>query len=370
MRQVRNTMLLVIGAAAAWWLLSQILGLLGRFADVLALFGFAWLLNLLLEPMVEGMARRIPRGYGWAIGYACVLLVLMALAFPLAAQASTLPATLPGAIEQATGQVDRFLNWIRDHRIPVPPSAQLALESGDLTRQVGTTLLDWTLALLSIGGQTLLVIGIAAAMAAGDNALRSIVLAALPQKWLANITWLYQDVRRTYSAAIRGQLAIWALGMALSLGAMAIFNTPGMLIWVGPLALVRLLPYLGGLLGGVLTVIILLLSLPWPQALVPVILVIIGQNVLGYVVEPMLLGRALRLSPALVLFVALIGWKVGGITGIAFGVPAVAVMQALAERIIKRREQLRARTTPAPPSDQTALPRPAAPPGNAATRRG
>ncbi|NJM08065.1 AI-2E family transporter [Candidatus Gracilibacteria bacterium] len=154
----------------------------------------------------------------------------------------------------------------------------------------------------------------------------------------AEASWLYDDVERTYAAAIRGQLAIWALGMALSLGTMALFNTPNILIWIGPLALVRLLPYLGGILGGGLTIVILLLSLPWPLALLPALIVVVGQNIMGYIVEPRLLGRILRLSPGLVLFVVLIGWKLGGVTGIAFGVPAVAVMQAVAERLISRRD--------------------------------
>jgi predicted PurR-regulated permease PerM len=362
MRQIRNTVTILIGVAAGWWLLSQALGVLGRFADVLALFGFAWLLNLLLEPMVDAMGRRIPRVYAWAVGYLCVLAVLVGLAVPLATQASTLPAALPGALERATNQTELFLQWLQEHRIPVPPIAELNLANTDvteITQQIGTTLLSWSLAVLSIGGQTLLVLGIAASMAAGDKTLGAIILALLPKDWVGTARQLYDDVRRTYSAAIRGQLAIWASGMALSLGAMAMFNTPGMLLWVGPLALVRLLPYLGGVLGGVLTVVILLLSLPWPQALIPVIIVIVGQNLLGYIVEPLLLGRALQLSPALVLFVVLVGWKLGGITGIAFGVPAVAVVQAVAERLIRQRDM---GSLPPPPAPQAPVPRVAPPP--------
>jgi predicted PurR-regulated permease PerM len=109
--------------------------------------------------------------------------------------------------------------------------------------------------------------------------------------------------------------------------------------------LLRLLPYLGGILGGIMTAAVLLISLPWPQSILPVLLILIGENIKGYVIEPRLLGRALSLSPGLVLFVVLLGWKIGGITGIAFGVPAMAVVQALAERVISRRE---AQRTPPP----------------------
>lgn len=352
--RLQNTVVTLIGVAAGWWLLSELLRLLGQFADVLAIFGFAWMLNLLLEPMVEQLSRWIRRPVAWGLGYLTLLLVLTGLSAPLASQASALPASLPSVVEQTTRQIDGFLVWLREHNIAVPTSTERVIVSGEIAQQVGPTVLSWSLALLSVGGQFLLVVGVAAAMSAGDDSLRSIMRALVPDRWSQDAQWLYEDVRRTYSAGIRGQMAIWALGMALSLGVMALFQTPGMLLWVGPLALIRLLPYLGGILGGSLTVLILLLSLPWPQSILPAVLIIVGQNIMGYVVEPLLLGRVLSLSPGLVLFVVLVGWKLGGITGIAFGVPAVAVAQALAERVLNRRDTTRvappAPVTPPPPA--------------------
>jgi predicted PurR-regulated permease PerM len=363
MSRVQHTVTILVGVAATWWLLSQLTGVLGLFADVLAIFGFAWMLNLLLEPMVDQLGPRIGRPFAWGLGYLLLLLFLALMSVPLAAQASALPAALPGAIEQSTRQIDGFLSWLRQHRVAVPPTTESVLESAIISEQVGPTVLSWSLAVLSVGGQFLLVVGVAAAMSAGDDSLRAIISALLPHRWAGDARLLYDDVRRTYSAAIRGQLAIWALGMALSLGVLVLFQTPGWLLWVGPLAVVRLLPYLGGILGGALTVLILLLSLPWPASILPAVLVIVGQNVMGYVVEPRLLGRVLSLSPALVLFVVLVGWKLGGITGIAFGVPAVAVVQALAERTLtRRRSHAEPPEAPSPVAPVNAPSPPAAPP--------
>ncbi|MEI7768867.1 MAG: AI-2E family transporter [Chloroflexales bacterium] len=344
MSRVQSTVVVLLGIAAAWWIVREIVSVLGSFADVLTIFGFAWLLNLLLEPMVDQLSRWLRRSVAWGLGYLSLILVLTAFSAPLAAQASSLPAALPSAIEQGTQRIDSLFNWLRQHRVAVPLTIGQVIESSQIAQQIGPTVLDWSLTLLSIGGQTLLVIGVAAAMSAGDDSLQAIIGAALPPSWAENVHVLYDDVRRTYSAGIRGQLAIWAIGMALSLGVLATFQTPGMLLWVGPLALLRLLPYLGGILGGVLTAAVLLISLPWPQSILPVLLILIGENIKGYVIEPRLLGRALSLSPGLVLFVVLLGWKIGGITGIAFGVPAMAVIQALAERVLTRREA--ARSTP------------------------
>ncbi|NTW01165.1 MAG: AI-2E family transporter [Oscillochloris sp.] len=352
MSRVQNTVVVLVGIATAWWLTREMMGLLGSLADVLTIFGFAWLINLLLEPMVDQLSRWLKRPVAWAIGYLCIILVLAALSAPLASQASSLPATLPSAIEQATQRIDHLIEWLRQHRIGVPANSRWIVESGQFAEQIGPSVLAWSLSVLSIGGQTLLVIGVAAAMAAGDDSLRAIIATAMPDRWVDDVNQIYDDVKRTYSAAIRGQLAIWAIGMALSLGVLAVFQTPDMLLWLGPLAIVRLLPYLGGILGGMLTAGVLLLSLPWPASLVPVLLMIVGENIKGYVIEPRLLGRALSLSPGLVLFVVLVGWKLGGVTGIAFGLPAIAVVQALTERVLRRRESRRMR----PPSDTPGAP--------------
>jgi predicted PurR-regulated permease PerM len=359
MARTQQIVLIIIGIAASWWLLSQIISLLREFAGVLAIFGFAWMLNLLLEPMVDWLSKRIPRPFAWGLGYICVLAALIALGAPLASQASALPAALPGVVEGVTTQVDGFLSWLGNHSVAVPSSVVQALDNGELAQQVGPTVLNWSLAVLSISGQTLLVIGVAAAMSAGDDSLRAILRALLPERWMDDVAWLYDDVRRTYSAGIRGHLAIWGLGMMLSLGTMALFNVPNLLLWIGPLALVRIIPYLGGILGGALTGVILLVTLPWPLSLIPVLVVTIGQNIMGYIIEPRLFGRVLHLSPGLVLFVVLAGWQVGGVAGIAFGLPAVAVIQALAERIINRREQQAAVPITVPvatPNNPTAAP--------------
>lgn len=335
MHQTRNVVTILVGIAAAWWLLSGVLYVFTLFADVFTLFGFAWLLNLLLQPLVERLTIRIPRAIAWACGYLSVLFVLVMLTAPLAAQATTLPETLPAAIQRATNQVDYFLIWLRNRSVPVPPSIMTALQSDAIAAEVAPTLLSWSLTLLNMGGQFIMVIVIAASMTAGDDSLRRIVLATVPDNWLASAGKFYDDVRNTYSAAIRGQLIVWAMGMLLSIGTMALFGTPGILLWIGPIALVRLLPYIGGLLGGALTMVIMLLTMPWPNVLLPILIFFLLQNIIGYIVEPRVLGRALQLSPALVLFAVLVGWKIGGITGIVFGVPAIALIQTLAEHRLR-----------------------------------
>lgn len=341
MRQARNVATILVGIAAAWWIASSVLGALALLADVLTLFGFAWLLNLLIEPFVAVLSLRMARSWAWALGYLSVVLVIAALTAPLAAQATALPDALPNAIQSATSQTDHFLAWLRERHVPVPVSASRALESGVLTQDVGPLFLSWSLTLINAGGQFVLVICIAAAMAAGDDSLRRLILAAVPTPWLVGVAHIYDDVRRTYSAAIRAQLAVWSVGMALSMGIMAAFGTPGLLLWIGPIALIRVLPYLGGALGGALTMAIMLLTMPWPSSLVPVTILFLLQNIIGYVLEPRVLGRALQLSPALVLFAVLVGWKIGGITGIVFGVPAIALVQTLAEHRLRTHTPVR-----------------------------
>lgn len=339
MHQTRNVVTILVGIAAAWWIASGVLQVFTMFADVFTLFGFAWLLNLLLQPLVERLSNKIPRVIAWTCGYVSVLFVLAILTAPLAAQATTLPETLPVAIQSATKQADSFLIWLRSRQVPVPSSIMNALQNDSIAAEIAPTLLSWSLTLINMGGQFILVIVIAASMTAGDDSLRHIVLATVPDNWLASAGKFYDDVRNTYSAAIRGQLIVWAMGMLLSIGTMTFFGTPGLLLWIGPIALVRLLPYIGGLLGGSLTIIIMLLTMPWPDVLAPVLIFFLLQNIIGYVVEPRVLGRALQLSPALVLFAVLVGWKLGGITGIVFGVPAIALIQTLAEHRLRTQSQ-------------------------------
>jgi len=83
-------------------------------------------------------------------------------------------------------------------------------------------------------------------------------------------------------------------------------------------------PIVGALVSGFVAVLVALVALGWVQALIMLGGVILVMQVEGHVLQPFLLGRAVKLHPLAVLISIAIGIIVGGIVGALLAVPLLA----------------------------------------------
>lgn len=116
-------------------------------------------------------------------------------------------------------------------------------------------------------------------------------------------------------------LGLWILGVpyALLLGA-----------WVSVTAII---PYLGAFLGGIPAVIVALtfgssmFESSTTSAIFVVILYIVIQQVESNLLTPRIQGHALRMHPILVLLGVIAGGEIGGLVGVIFAVPTLAIVR-------------------------------------------
>jgi putative heme transporter len=83
-------------------------------------------------------------------------------------------------------------------------------------------------------------------------------------------------------------------------------------------------PIVGALVSGFVAVLVALVALGWVEALIMLGGVILVMQVEGHVLQPFLLGRAVKLHPLAVLISIAIGIIVGGIVGALMAVPLLA----------------------------------------------
>jgi putative heme transporter len=90
------------------------------------------------------------------------------------------------------------------------------------------------------------------------------------------------------------------------------------------------IPIVGALVSGFVAVLVALVALGWVQALIMLGGVILVMQVEGHVLQPFLLGRAVKLHPLAVLISIAIGIIVGGIVGALLAVPLLAFTKSFA----------------------------------------
>jgi putative heme transporter len=89
------------------------------------------------------------------------------------------------------------------------------------------------------------------------------------------------------------------------------------------------LPIVGAFLSGLIAALVALVSKGLVAALIIVGITIVVQQLEGHVLAPLVLGRAVKLHPAVILLALTGGGVVGGIIGAALAVPAVAVLTSV-----------------------------------------
>jgi predicted PurR-regulated permease PerM len=123
-------------------------------------------------------------------------------------------------------------------------------------------------------------------------------------------------VRATILVALVDSLGV--LIVALILG-VPVAPALAALVFIG-----AFIPIVGALISGSVAVLVALVALGWVQALIMLGGVILVMQLEGHVLQPFLLGRAVRLHPLAVLISIAIGIIVGGIVGALLAVPLLA----------------------------------------------
>jgi predicted PurR-regulated permease PerM len=133
----------------------------------------------------------------------------------------------------------------------------------------------------------------------------------------------------TLGAYLRGQATVGLIdGVFIGIG-LAVVGVPlavplAFLVFLG-----AFLPIVGAFLSGLIAALVALVSKGLVAALIIVGITIFVQQLEGHVLAPLVLGRAVKLHPVVILLALTGGGVVGGIIGAALAVPAVAVVTSV-----------------------------------------
>lgn len=118
--------------------------------------------------------------------------------------------------------------------------------------------------------------------------------------------------------------------------AMSILNLPYAVLLSVIVGITNMIPYFGPFIGAIPGVLIYL-CIDWEAALVFAIMILIIQQFDGWILGPRLLGQSTGLSPIWVIFAITVGGAYFGVLGMFIGVPVVAVIAFLVNKLISSR---------------------------------
>lgn len=345
---VRPRTLLVVagtalGVALGVWVLLEAW-------QVITWIVIAIVLSIALMPVVDLLERRgLPNGAavaGVCIGALLVVgLLAWALVPPLVSQTTDLVRAVPDAVDDLTrgrgplgflqteyGLADRAREYLDSRSgdgVLGFTSPALGVVRGILTAVVATITIFFLVVFLLREGRRWV-----------ESALDLVPPASRPrwERILAGVT-------RTIRGYVTGNLLISLIAGAVAFATLMVLGVPYALPVAVLVAVLDLVPLVGATLGTVVAAAAAL-----PEGVVPLLVVvavfIVYQQLENHLIQPVVYGRTVQLSPLMVLVAVLIGGQIAGIIGALLAIPVAGSIQVvLIEVLGARRERLAARWT-------------------------
>jgi predicted PurR-regulated permease PerM len=299
----------------------------------------AFLLAALLEPLVAGLQRlRVPRALG---ALAAVLLLVTVVVAP----AIVLWNVTAGQFSDLRGRIGDGLSRMRQLILDVLPVTEgqidsLVREVNGRLSQTGANVLAGALTVIEVIAAIVLALFVMFFFLKDGPKMWAWFLARLPENGRDLAAVAGEAGWETVGRYVRGTLivgAIDAIGIGIALVIIGVpFALPlALLVFIG-----GLVPYVGSTISGTVAVLVALAANGPVDALLTLAAVIAVQQLEGNLLEPLIVGRQVRLHPVVVVLAVFAGSLTGGIAGAVVAVPLTAVAYRVFRVVQDRRRGL------------------------------
>jgi predicted PurR-regulated permease PerM len=327
-----------VSAAMGWRLLVVVAALLvvgytvSYLASVVVPVAIALLLSALLAPLVQLLAARgVPRGLATALVLIGGLLVLGGvLTFVIV----TFVRGVPQLGAQLSTSINSVVDWLTNGPLHLS-NDQLSAFQDQVLGLVNANQANITASALTTAttiGQTateaLLVVFTLIFFLHGGGGIWHFLLGAMPGQVRTRVdvagrrglAALVSYVRATAAVAVVDAVAI---GIGLGVMQIPLAVPLAALVFLG-----AFIPIIGAVLAGSVSVLIALVAQGPIQALIVLAIIIAVMQLESHVLQPLLLGRAVKLHPLAVVLAIATGLLVAGIAGALLAVPLLAVLNS------------------------------------------
>lgn len=327
-----------------FWLVAAavLIGFLYLFSAILLPFFAGMILAYFLDPVADWLERR-----GLSRMAATVLILIMflialviglMLIIPvLASQLADFIGRLPDYMSRLQALVTGVdAEWL-SQRLGVDPASlrdglnSLLTQAGGFISGLFSSILSSGKTLIDIAGLFVITPVVAFYMLLDWDKMVARVDSWVPRDHLGTVRQIALDIDRAVAGFVRGQGTVCIiLGVFYAIGLTAVGLNFGLLIGLFA-GLVSFIPYVGSLLGLVLSIGVALVQF-WPEwhwVVAVAAIFFAGQFVEGNILQPNLVGKSVGLHPVWLMFALFAFGALFGFVGLLVAVPAAAAVGVL-----------------------------------------
>lgn len=336
-------------AAAYSWRILVVLGVLAVFVFLFIQFRYiaipfmiSLLVGALLVPLVQWLvAHRWPKGIAVALAMVGTLAIVGVLIFVIVQQ---IRSGLPDLQARSLSAYEDFRDWLETapFGIDVNEFDAYVAQALEALQRDSEALINGALSLGSTAGHVLagllLTIFATIFILIDGRGIWSWIVRLFPRRarravdgsgragWVTLTTFVKVQIFVAAVDAIGIGLGAWILGLVF--GGFPLVIPIAIAVFLG-----SFIPVIGAVLTGAIAAFVALVYLGPIPALIMVGIVLLVQQVESHILQPLIMGTAVKVHPLAVVFGVAAGSFIGGIAGALFAVPVIATLNIMVKFI-------------------------------------
>jgi predicted PurR-regulated permease PerM len=343
-----RTILSILGLVIAVWALLRVISIARH---VIVWILIALFLALAINPLVEWLQRRGVRSRGLASGSAFVLVLLLlvligALFIPtLVSNVNNFVDAVPGYVDDITKGRGRL--GFLETKYHVVEKVREQVEKGGARRLLGLsgTAVAITKGVVNIVVGTVTVTFLTFFMLLEGPQWIERIFGLLPPESQPRWRKVGHDIYRTVGGYVTGNLVISLIAGTLTTIVLLATGVPFAIALGFVVAILDLIPLAGATIAAILIGTVAFLHSIFAGVVV-VVFFILYQQFENHLLQPLVYGRTVQLSPLAVLIAVLVGAEIAGILGALAAIPVAGAIQVLLVDYLRARRE-RSIETPA-----------------------
>jgi predicted PurR-regulated permease PerM len=147
------------------------------------------------------------------------------------------------------------------------------------------------------------------------------------------------EIYRTVGGYVTGNVLISVIAGTASAIALFVLGSDYAIALAVVVGVLDLIPLAGATLAAILVSTVVFVELGWVKGIVIIVFFIVYQQLENHVLQPVIYGRTVQLSPLVVLISVLIGAELAGILGALAAIPVAGMVQAIGREFLARRAE-------------------------------
>ncbi|HEX5448981.1 MAG TPA: AI-2E family transporter [Gaiellaceae bacterium] len=336
-RTVVRTLLMVVAFALTLevvWIARHVITWI-----VIALF-----LALALDPFVRWIEQRGHLGRGPAIGVA-YLVVLVGIGLigwtfipKLIDEVNGFVQALPDYVHQLTHGRGRL--GFLERKYHIVEKVQEQVKKGGATRVLGLSgaAISVTKSIISIVAAIVTIVFLTFFMLLEGRAWVERFYSLLPASSQPRWRQVGHDIYRTVGGYVTGNILISLIAGASNTVVLLIMGVPYAVALGVLVAFLDLIPLAGATVAGIIVALVAFLH-SVPAGIVVVVFFVVYQQIENHILQPVIYGRTVQLSPLAVLVAVLVGAELAGIIGALAAIPVAGALQVVIRDQLAHRRQ-------------------------------